>query len=295
MKKKVSLVLSGGGARGIAHIGVIEELESQGFEIFSISGTSMGALVGGVYASGRMEDFKKWLFNLDKIKIFNLIDFALSSQGFLKGDKLLKKLTDFIPEANIENLKIAYTAVATDIINKKEVAFTSGNLYNAIRASISIPTVFTPVKTKTALLVDGGVLNNIPINHAKRIFDDILIVVDVNADVPVIKFDIKGKDKISKQSVYKDKIKEFYSHFNNNTSEKVNKIGYFELITKTINLMTNQMSQISIEKYSPDILINISHDTCNMYDFLMAEELVEIGKYTTRKSIAEFKKSCDNI
>jgi NTE family protein len=165
MKQKVSLVLSGGGARGIAHIGVIEELEKQGFEIASISGTSMGAVVGGVYALGKMEEYKNWLYTLDKIKIFSLIDFSFSTQGLVKGDKLLNTVKAFIPDANIEDLSIPYAAIAADIINKKEVVFTKGSLFDAIRASMAIPTVFTPVKTEHGLLIDGGIINNMPINH----------------------------------------------------------------------------------------------------------------------------------
>ena len=175
MKKNVALVLSGGGARGIAHIGVIEELEKQGFDIKSISGTSMGALVGGVYAVGKMQEYKNWICTLDKFDVFKLVDFTFSTQGLVKGDRVINKMKEFIPDINIEDLKIYYAATATDISRKEEVVFTKGSLYEAVRASISIPTVFTPVKTENSLLVDGGVINNVPINHVKRTKDDIII------------------------------------------------------------------------------------------------------------------------
>ncbi len=289
MNKKVSLVLSGGGARGTAHIGVIEEIEKQGFEIYSISGTSMGALVGGVFALGKMEECKNWLFTLDKMKIFNLLDFSFSTQGLVKGDKIFNKMKDFIPDSNIEDLKISYTAVAADIINKKEVAIKEGSVFDAIRASIALPTVFTPIKTKNGLLVDGGVLNNIPINHAKRSPDDILIVVNVNADSPVYKPTVSKKERELKQSIYQKKIRDFYNQFQKNSSlSKTENIGYFELISKTISLMTYQMSQISLKLHSPDILINISRDSCGIYDFFRAEEMVEIGRYAANKSITEY-------
>ncbi len=137
MKQKVSLVLSGGGARGMAHIGVIEELEKQGYEIASLAGTSMGALVGGVYAVGKIDELKNWLYSLDKRKTFSLIDFTFSKQGFVKGDKVFQKMKDFVPDINIEDLKIPYLAVASDILRKKEVVFTSGPLLDAIRASVA--------------------------------------------------------------------------------------------------------------------------------------------------------------
>ncbi|PKP17606.1 MAG: hypothetical protein CVU06_12975, partial [Bacteroidetes bacterium HGW-Bacteroidetes-22] len=236
MKKKVSLVLSGGGARGIAHIGVIEELEKEGFDIFSVSGTSMGALIGGVYALGKMEACKNWLFTLDKIKVFNLVDFTLSTQGLVKGDKVLNKMKYFIPDANIEDLPIFYTAVAADIINKEEVAFTRGSVFEAIRASMAIPTVFTPVKTETGLLVDGGVLNNIPVNHALRRPDDLLVVVNVNADIPVERPKSSKRELEEKHSVYQKKIREFYGQLQkiNPLSSPGESIGYFNLITKTL-------------------------------------------------------------
>src|SRR5476651_40908 len=174
MKQNISLVLSGGGARGIAHIGVIEELERQGFNIASVAGTSMGAVVGGVYALGQMDAYKTWLYTLDKLKVFGLIDFSFSAQGMVKGDKLFNTIKAFINDANIEDLNMPYAAVAADIINKKEVVFTQGSIYDAIRASIAIPTVFTPVKYADGLLVDGGIINNLPIEHVKRHPGDIL-------------------------------------------------------------------------------------------------------------------------
>ena len=119
------MVLSGGGARGIAHIGVIEELEKQGYEIVSIAGTSMGAMVGGVYALGKMAEFKKWMCSLDKIKVFNLVDFSFSNQGLVKGDRVFNAMKEFIEDKNIEDLKIRFVAVAVDLLNKKEVVFTS--------------------------------------------------------------------------------------------------------------------------------------------------------------------------
>ena len=289
MKKKVSLVLSGGGARGIAHIGVIEELEKQGFEIFSIAGTSMGALVGGVYALGKMDALKTWLFTLDKIKTFNLVDFTLNTQGLIKGDKVLRKMKDFIPDENIENLPIHFTAIASDILNKEEITFTSGSVYDAIRASIAIPTVLTPVKTENRLLVDGGVLNNIPVNHAKRLEDDILIVVNVNADIPVYKPRLSKEVKAEKQRIYQTKVKEFYHHLQKiNPLNKSEHIGYFDVLTKTLNLMMYQMAHMSLEMHSPDILVNISRDSCSTFDFYKAEEMFEIGKYAATKSIEDY-------
>lgn len=290
MKQKVSLVLSGGGARGIAHIGVIEALEEKGFEISAVAGTSMGALIGGIYALGKIDVYKNWLCTLDKMKVFSLVDFTFSGLGLVKGDKLFHKMRELIEDANIEDLRIPFVAVAADIINKKEVVFTSGSVLDAIRASIAIPTVFTPVKTETGLLVDGGIINNLPIDHIKRSNGDILIAVNVNAHIPYDKPAVKKNETAPKPTGYKEKIKAFYDQLNkNNPLSGEERFGYFDVINKTISFMTYRTTQLSLEKYSPDIIINISHDSCSTYDFYKAEEMIETGRCEAFKSLEMYK------
>jgi NTE family protein len=286
MKQKVSLVLSGGGARGMAHIGVIEELEKLNFEIVSITGTSMGALVGGIYALGKLNEFKLWLQTLDKLKVFKLVDFTFSSQGLIKGDRLINELKKIISDKSIEDLNIAYASVAVDILNKKEIVFTTGSIYEAIRASIAIPTVFTPVTLDNTILIDGGVLNNIPINHAKRFSNDLLIAVDVNADIP-LDTSMYPKEEIEPHhSAYRIKIKEFQLQLQKIIpGNKKENLGYFNLINRTMSLMTNRISQATIEKYPPDILINISKESCGNFDFYRGGELIEIGRFAARKTL----------
>lgn len=291
-KQKVSLVLSGGGARGIAHIGAIEVVEEMGFEIASIAGTSMGAVVAGVYALGKMEAYKQWLCSLDKLKVFSLVDFSFSSQGLVRGDKLFNITKQFILDANIEDLDIPFAAVAADIIHRKEVVFTSGSVFDAVRASIAIPTIFTPVKTEDGgLLVDGGIINNIPISHVKRVPGDILIVIDVNADVPLDKPVIAENETVDKQSVYQKKIKSFFGQLqgilpSNHTESR---LGYFDVINKTLNLMTYYNTQLALEKHSPDMMINISRLSCSGYDFFKAEQMVELGRSAAIKGIEAYK------
>lgn len=290
MQKKVALVLSGGGARGMAHIGVIEELEKQGFQITSIAGTSMGALVGGVYALGKMQVYKNWLYTLDKIKIFRLIDFNFGGQGLVKGDKLLHKMRDLIDDENIEDLSIPYAAVAADIINKQEVVFTKGSVLDAIRASISIPTILTPVKTEHGLLVDGGVINSLPIEHVKRNPGDLLIVVNVNAPIPKDKTPVSQRQKIAERIHYPEKIKVLYHRLHKISSlRREAKFGYFDVITKTLSLMTYHNAQIALEKYAPDILINVSRESCGLYDFYKAEEMVATGRRAAVTGLETYK------
>jgi NTE family protein len=291
MTKKIALVLSGGGARGMAHIGVIEELERQGYEISSIAGTSMGALVGGIYALGKMEELKNWLYTLDKLKVFHLVDFTFSGHGLIKGDRVLNTMKEMIADKNIEELNIPFVAVATDVLNKKEKVFTTGSVYDAIRASIAIPTVFTPVRTTNAVLVDGGVMNNIPINHVQRISGDLLVAVDVNANVPVRILETTPIQQEEKQSTYLDRIRSFRDHLlEQDEQSSQEKMGYFDLMDNTFSLMMHQMSQMMLDYYSPDLLVNVSRDTCTTFDFFKAEELVETGRQAAIESIEASKK-----
>lgn len=285
------MVLSGGGARGIAQIGVIEELQKRGYEITSIAGTSMGALIGGMFAAGKMDEFKKWICSLDKMKVFSLVDFTLSKHGLVRGDKVLNAIKKFVPDTNIEDLKIAYSATAADIENHREIVYRSGSIYEAIRASIAIPMVITPVIRENSIIVDGGVLNNLPISNIIRNKGDILVAVYVNANVPPVKLKISNKEKKEKQSVYLNKLNEFYKQLNIiSPKSKKEKISYFTLLDKTYVSASLQMVQLNIEKHSPDILVNISRDTCGTYDFYKAEELVEIGRLAAITSLNGFEK-----
>jgi NTE family protein len=298
MKPRITLVLSGGGARGIAHIGVIEELEKRGYDIASVTGTSMGALVGGVYADGAIAPFKDWMLSLDRRKVFSLVDFTFSGSGLVKGDKVFNKMKDFIQDTPIEDLRIPFAAVAVDLINNREVVFRKGSLFDAIRASVSIPSVLTPVKTEDGLLVDGGVLNNIPTNHAPRISGDLLVAVNVNAKIPVQLPNISKEEGEKQKRAYQKKIEEFYSHLQNilpqgsgekKSEDKEEEMGYFNLIDTTISLMTYKLAQISLKEHAPDVLIEVSRDACGTYDFYKAGELVEMGREATHKALNLFE------
>lgn len=290
MKQKVALVLGSGGARGIAHIGVIRELVKQGYEISSISGTSMGALVGGIYAAGKLNQYEAWLLSLSKIDIFNLVDFTFSTNGLIKADRVLKEIQKFIPDQNIEDLPIKFTAVATDLRLKKEVVITEGSLFEAIRASISIPMLITPLLRRDTLFVDGGVLNPIPVNRVFRQEDDILIAVNVNAQIPYKKqiIDVNQNweyfEKLtnSKLGSFQEKLSKLFPE-NKNAP-----MGYFDLIGATARLMLAQISRLTLVINPPDILIEVSREACGTFDFYKAMKLIELGKETTQESIKEF-------
>jgi len=283
MKQKVALVLSGGGARGTAHIGVIEELLAQGYDISSVAGTSMGSLVGGMFAMGKLDEFKEWICSLDRRKVVSLVDFSLGHQGLVKADKVLKTIKEFTGEANIEDLVLPYAAVAADVVNREEVVFRKGNIFEAIRASIAIPSIITPVKTETGVLVDGGVMNNIPVNCVERVEGDILVVVNVNAAIPINLPSRTEKETKERKSRYQDKIKEFHAYVQKvNPLHSEEKLSYLNLVSRTINLMIYNTAQLHLRHYNPDIMVEVSRESCGTYDFYKAEELVEIGRIAAR-------------
>lgn len=177
---KISLVLGSGGPRGWAHIGVIQELEARGHEIAAISGCSVGSLVGGVYAAGKLPEFTEWLLQLTKSDVRSLLDFTLTDPGVVKGERVLNEIKEIVGEPNIEDLSLPYTAVAVDILSGREVWFQHGPLFLAIRSSISIPTLFTPVMIGDRLLVDGGVLNAVPVEPTLAHTTDFTVAVNLN-------------------------------------------------------------------------------------------------------------------
>ncbi len=283
-KPKVALALSGGGARGIAHIGVIQVLLERGYEIHSIAGTSMGSLVGGIYALGKLNAFTDWMLQLDRREIFRLVDFTITDQGFIKGDKVFGEVQEFIPDSRIEDLAINYVAVAANLTQRKLVVFREGSVYDAIRASVSIPTVFTPVQRDKDLLVDGGVLNNLPLDLVHREEGDLLVAVNVNADIPYEPPEVDDEEE--KKSIYQKKLDEFVEYFQGLfPKDDKTRMGYFELLTNTLELMMQYRDRRMLEQHPPDILIETSHDACDVFDFYKAEEMIAVGRMQAEQAL----------
>jgi NTE family protein len=180
MKKRVALVLGSGGARGYAHIGVIEEIERRGYDIACIAGCSMGAVVGGIYAAGKLNDYRNWIESLDYLDVLRLVDVSFRL-GAIRGEKVFGQIRKIVGEINIEDLRIPYTAVATDLTNQQEIWFQEGCLHQAMRASAAIPSLFTPVMQGNRMLVDGGLLNPLPIVPVVSSHCDLIIAVNLNA------------------------------------------------------------------------------------------------------------------
>ena len=285
MKKKIALVLSGGGARGLAHIGAIETLESHGYEITSIAGCSMGALIGGMYAAGKLPEVKDWVLALDRRKVLSLVDFSLSLTHLVKGDRVMEALKEIVPDVNIENLPIPYTAVATDWNSGKEVVFDHGSLYDAIRASISIPLFLNPVRREEMLLVDGGLVNSLPLNRVVRHSGDLLFGINVSTH------DYQGEllmqqfveRKLLSKSMPAAVMNRIMKHF-----EGIN-INYVTLLMRTIAIMLEQNTRQQILISRPDLVVQVPMKRYGVFDFDKAAAILQIGKHKTSRALRRFE------
>jgi NTE family protein len=278
-KKTVSLVLGSGGARGLIHIGIIRWLEENDYEIQSISGSSTGALVGGVYAAGKLDEIEEWVSAITKFDILSLMDFSFSIDGFIRGDKLINTLKELIGERMIEDLPIKFTAVATDLEREKEVWISKGPLFDGIRASISLPFLFTPFNYHGKTLIDGGVLNPVPISPTLHDMTDLTIAVNLNG--PREKGSRELLMKIEKETVsssLRNKIKGFISNFTPSIDPKDDKTwGMYYVAYQSLDLMQGAVARQKIAAYPPDVVINIPRNTCRTLEFHKAKELIALG------------------
>ncbi|NOR57419.1 MAG: serine protease [Sulfurimonas sp.] len=280
-KKKVSLVLGSGGARGMAHVGVIKWLEENNYEIESISGCSMGALIGGFYAAGKLDVYVDWIEDIDVIDMLKLLDFK-GSGGFVSGETLMDKMKELVGDCSIEELPIKFTAVAADIDAEKEVWINEGSLLNAIRASISLPLFFTPYLHNGKLLVDGGVLNPVPIAPTFHDSTDLTIAVNLGGD-SVMESPLKKKKK---DLPFSQKIKEYMSNISlPDSMTKEN--GMYVVANKSFEAMQSTIARMKLAAYPPDIEITVPENLCGTFEFNRAKEVVDYGYELCAKSFKE--------
>lgn len=296
--KSVSLVLSSGGARGLAHVGVIEELEKRGYHIAEIAGCSAGALVGGMYAAGKMEEFKDWICHLDRLDVFSLMDFTFSTRGFIKGEKVYNALKKVVEDCQIEDLNVPFYCNAVDYISGNEVIFREGSLYDAIRASGSIPTVFQPARHQRYELVDGGVLNPVPLSLLQQAAENWIIVVGLNAgDSELVippKKDATGKSYISMPTWvtdYRTKMRQYFPE--QIKEEKPASLSSISLMTRSFDLLQDRFSALLIEKFQVDISIQVARNQAGTLEFHRAEELIEIGREKAIQALVKWEN--DNL
>lgn len=302
MSKKVALALASGGPRGFAYIGAIEELLARGYEITSIAGVSAGSLVGGIYAAGGLQAFKEWLFGLDPVKVMSLMDFSVSKNYLVKGERVISAIKERVPDVNIEDLPIPFTAVATDLYTGEEVIFRKGPLFDAIRASISIPSMFKPAQINGRTLVDGGMVNTFPLNRVERTPGDILVGFNVNQiDAAQIQGYLDSMAALQREKADKNLLGRIETtllelrlvanasedHLPVNASDNMIKI-----LQRSFGIMNCTIARMGIELSRPDILVDLPFDTYHgVYGYSHAREISERGRQLMAEALDHYEQS----
>ena len=326
MKKDVALVLSSGGPRGFAYIGAIEELLSRDYNITSVAGTSIGSLIGGIFAAGRLPQIKDWLYTLDAWKVFTLMDLSISKNHLVKGDRVIEAIKEIVPDVQIEDLRIPFKAIATDLYTGEEVIFDEGDLFDAIRASISIPSLFRTVKYGYRTLIDGGIVNAIPLNRVDRNGHDILVAFDVNdVDVEGIRGmlieEARSREELLEHQkqmdeqtrsvmasimkngnmTFKDKVRlagqQGFKVLSDKISSDARRVetidigdNYYSILSRTFSLMNHVNSEHSISMNKPDVLVKMPFDAYGeISDYAKASEIAEIGRELMKKALDKYE------
>ncbi|NYI40933.1 patatin-like phospholipase family protein [Demequina lutea] len=290
--KTIALALGSGGARGYAHIGVIEEIQARGWEIVGVSGTSMGAVVGGLYVGGAMESYRDWAVGLGRRDVMRLMDPGLGGAGVLRASRVMSKVKEHLGDMAIEDARMPYTAVAVDLVAQREVWFTSGPMIDAMRASIAIPTVFTPLAKDGMVLADGGLLNPVPVAPLASVHADALIAVNLSGPsvttahgreevftgikFPKIKFP-------SFPQVIEPALRALVPAFGRGEDGKPDehhelRMNTLDVVDRSLNLMQEAIRRYRLAGYPPDVLVNVPLDSCGTLDFHRAKDLIEVGR-----------------
>ncbi len=278
-QKTVSLILGSGGARGLAHIGVIKWLEDNNYAIQSISGCSMGALIGGIYAAGKLDTYTEWVRAITNTDMLKLLDISFGKSGMVKGEKIINTLKELVGDQLIEDLPITFTAVASDIINEKEIWLNKGPLFDAIRASISLPFFFTPAKRNGVELLDGGILNPVPIAPTFSDDTDIKIAVNLGGPVdPSISTSAQKEKQTSAEPTIMEKISQFIDTIHEPDSDSGNgTLGMLDIADQSFDAMQGAIARQKLAAYPPDVIIELPRNLCGTLEFDRADEMIEIG------------------
>ena len=300
--KNVALALASGGPRGFAYIGAIEELQARGYTITSVAGASAGSLVGGIFAAGGLKPFKEWLFSLDPVKVMALMDVSVSKNFLVKGERVIKEIESFVPDVNIEDLPIPFSAIATDLYTGEEVIFRKGPLFSAIRASISIPSMFKPVKWKGRTLVDGGMVNTFPLNRVQRTPGDILVGFNVNQiDAAQIQGFLDSRAAIAQERESEHSLlgriqaglqqRQLEASASNSWIPVGADDNFASILQRSFGIMNCSLSRIAIELTPPDVLASLPYDSYHgVYGYSHAEEIATLGRQLMAEALDQYEK-----
>jgi NTE family protein len=297
-QKTISLVLGSGGARGLAHIGVIRVLQRDGWTIGSIAGSSMGALIGGFYAAGKLEDYAEWVQELTELNVLRYLDIAWGGAGLLKGQMLMETLQDFVGRHRIEDLPIPLTIVATDVISRKEVWLRRGDLFDAIRASIAVPTLFTPHVINERPLLDGGILNPVPIAPTLQDPTEAVIAVSLSGVPKKIgagnRLRNSARPAAGSRHRYQKKIEAFIDQLQarlgleNDDEDERPGLSLTDAALLSLDAMQASIARCMLAAYPPDLLIEVPINTCGAHEFYRAREVIAAGEFWAEGAIERF-------
>lgn len=286
MAKTISLVLGSGGARGLVHVGVIRWLIEHGYQIKSISGCSIGALIGGVYAAGKLDEFEEWITSIDQSDMTMLLDFSWQSSGMFKGDKIIDSLRELIGEISIEELPIPYTAVAANVADEKEVWLKSGSLFDAIRASISLPLFFTPHVINGEELIDGGVLNPVPIAPTFSDNTDVTVAVNLGGEPEMLKQEVTPVSLPTKESNLHDKVAHFIDNLGNNVKSKMSfNFAAYDIANQAFDAMQSTIARQKLAAYPADITLEVPRNACGTLEFERSQEMIDRGYHLAQATL----------
>ncbi len=317
--RTAAVVLGSGGARGYAHIGALQVILDRGFDIVALAGSSMGALVAGVHAAGCLDEYTAWVTGLRHLDVLRLVDLSLSAGGAIRGEKVFAIVRDMVADTLIEDLPVAYTAVATDLLSHREVWFQEGRLADAIRASVAIPSLFTPVVSGDQLLVDGALMNPVPILPTLPANADITIAVSLSGDVrrhsptrasgpvtaPVLEEPaLAGGDAAPTTDPVTlrrraarffdwDAVRAMLARADRTTAAApapgvdVADVGRLEIVNMAYEVMQATLTSYKLAGYPPDVLVEIPKASARTFEFHRAPELIELGRVRTEAALTE--------
>lgn len=308
----VTLVLGSGGARGLAHIGVIQALLADGqFKPAAVTGSSIGALVGGLYAAGKLDDYTTWVRELKGGDVWSLLDFAFSRSGLFTGERLMKRLQDILGDAQIEDLPIPFTAVACDLHRRQEVWLDRGSLFQAIRASIAIPGLFTPVQRDGRLLVDGGLLCPLPVVPALQHHQTRLTIAvslnGVSAATSARRWPALPATGQEADPARNNAVQQFLLRAGRSIGLKLgpeqapgpdaqpplDEDDGLGIISKSIDTMQDRIARHQLAACQPDLLVEVPVDACSMLEFHRADELIALGQRLARRTLRDWRRRQD--
>lgn len=287
-KPAIALALGTGGARGLAHIGAIEAIEAAGYRIVAISGSSMGALIGGIRAAGKLDIYRDWVCTLQKMDVLKLVDWTLSGAGVIKGERIIGALRDLVGEINIEDLPIPFTAVATDLDREREVWLTRGPLFDAIRASIAIPTIFRPHLLHGQRLVDGGLMNPLPLTPLLRTPGDFTIAVNVNGP-PEIASGTRQPVQDEPRHGLRARLAALVKRTTGKHDDRHAEPGWLATLTESLELMQDNLTGFRLAADRPDLAIEVPRNASAVYEFHRAAELIGLGRERAERALAAWQ------